>query len=89
MASYNFLLECGLEVVLTDQLMMSRLNKNQSAKAAQAWCAPAVVRFRNAKERDEEVMPDPIIGTVSLLEDGTQEIYNGTHWMPYPERLVD
>jgi dCMP deaminase len=25
MASYNFLLECGLEVVLTDQLMMSRL----------------------------------------------------------------
>lgn len=41
MASYNFLLECGLTVELTDQVMMSRLLAGKNQQEAQMWCAPS------------------------------------------------
>lgn len=42
MASYRFLLECGLEVSLPgDAMMMARLAREQNAAVAQIWCAPS------------------------------------------------
>lgn len=53
MASYRFLIECGLEVVLSDQLMMSRLHSLHSPAAS--WIAPV------ALEPDPPYYPEQLV----------------------------
>lgn len=92
MASYTFLLECGLDVEVNDAVMMTRLKPNPLA----AWMPPVHMVYADADVR-ERSNPKPRTGAVSWLSDGFgYDIYDGQEWVPlvpprpyHPERPVD
>ena len=94
MASYTFLMECGLDVEVNDAVMMARLKP--SPLVAAGWIAGGVMWSSREARRSGD--PQPRTGSTTWLSDeGVCEIYDGTSWIPFtppprsyhPERLAD
>lgn len=103
MASYAFLQECGLEVLLNDAVMMTKLASIRQQREVQGWIAPGtpvedaqVIIYLNRVDRRTR-SPQPRLGQLSYLADeDVHEVFNGEEWatwrrmQPYhPKGLVD
>jgi dCMP deaminase len=72
-ASYRFLQECGIQVVLTDLVMQDRISV--------AAVPETLYQFADDATRRER-MPNPRIGMVTWQTDTNRaEIFNGTEWV--------
>lgn len=82
-ASYQFLMECGLKVELPgNEIMMTRLAAIFHQSDMQRWCAPSLVTRYLSREDRRTRNPQPQIGEQSFLADeGVAETFNGREWV--------
>jgi len=94
MASYTFLMECGVDVEVNDQVMMTRLKPSNFWNVG--WTLPPHKVYLTEDDRTSR-NPSPSKGEMSWITNGDRfDIFDGEQWVPlvpvpsyHPERLVD